>query len=92
MASPLNWIQVGPADAPTILFVHAVGLDLTYWDGQIEALSDSFRVIAFDLPGHGRSPGRAEDWTFDNAVAAICNLIEALNAGRLTSSASPSAA
>ncbi len=75
----LNWICTGPPDAPTVVFLHAVGYDLTYWDRQIEALSPAYRVVAFDLPGHGRSPGRAEDWSFGYAVAAVSRLIEAIS-------------
>ncbi len=74
----LNWIRTGPENAPTVLFLHAVGLDLTFWDRQIEALSDSFNVVAVDLPGHGRSPGAASDWTFPNAAALIASLIHTL--------------
>lgn len=75
----LNWIRTGPENAPTVLFLHAVGLDLTFWDRQIEALSDSFNVVAVDLPGHGRSPGAASDWTFPNAAALIASLIQTLS-------------
>ena len=80
-ASSLNWIRTGPPDAPTVLFLHAVGYDLTYWDRQIEALSPSFNVVAIDLPGHGRSPGNAADWTFPKATATIASLIESLGSG-----------
>ncbi len=74
----LNWIRTGPDDAPTVLLLHAVGYDLTFWDRQIEALQTSYNVVALDLPGHGSSPGKAEDWSFANAVTTISQLIEAL--------------
>ena len=43
----------GPADAPAIVFVHASGWTWKMWQPQLEALADEFRVVAFDLPGHG---------------------------------------
>ncbi len=72
----LNWVSTGTEHSSTILLIHAVGYDLTYWDKQIEALCDSYNVVAFDLPGHGRSPGAPEDWTFPKAVATVSQLIE----------------
>ena len=77
----LNWIRTGPPDAPTVLFLHAVGYDLTYWDRQIEALSGSYNVVAVDLPGHGRSAGEPSDWTFPKAAAIIARFIESLGTG-----------
>lgn len=38
-----------------VLLLHPVGLDLTCWDDQVEALAPRFRVLRVDLRGHGRS-------------------------------------
>lgn len=51
----IQFIRAGPKTAPAILFLHPVGLDLTWWDNQIEAFANDYNVIAFDMPGHGRS-------------------------------------
>ena len=72
----LNWIRTGTEHAETVVLLHAVGYDLTYWDQQIEALRAHYNVVAFDLPGHGRSPGDPQDWTFEKAVPTIVSLIE----------------
>ncbi len=45
----------GPKDAPAVIFIHGVGMDHRTFDDQVNALKDRFRVIVFDLPGHGRS-------------------------------------
>ena len=44
---------VGPQDAFPIVLVHGVSWTRKMWMPQLEALSDEFRVIAIDLPGHG---------------------------------------
>ena len=80
MTTSLNWVHTGQSEKATVVFIHAIGLDLTYWDRQIDALRSNFRVVAFDLPGHGRSHGDAEWWSFDNAVAKTSSLIEAASA------------
>jgi 3-oxoadipate enol-lactonase len=76
LAKWLNWVRTGTDRAETALLIHAVGFDLTYWDRQIEALQAEYNVVAFDLPGHGRSPGGPQDCSFDKTVATIAQLIE----------------
>jgi len=77
----LNWVRTGPADTSTVLLIHPVGLDLTYWDRQIEALRVNYDVVAFDLPGHGRSGGGPRDWSFDQAVATVAAVIRLAGGG-----------
>ncbi len=77
----VNSIRTGPRGGPPVVLVHPVGLDLTYWGEQIESLRRDHDVIAFDLPGHGRSPGRAEDWTLDQAAAVLADMVVATEAG-----------
>ena len=68
----LNWVRTSTEKPETIVLVHAVGYDLTYWDRQIEALRDDYNVVAFDLPGHGRSSGIAKDYCFDDCSHHSC--------------------
>ena len=42
----------GPRDAFPIVLVHGAAATRKMWVPQLEALSDEFRVIAPDLPGH----------------------------------------
>jgi len=61
-----------------VVLLHPAGLELSYWDRQIAALCPEHDTVAFDLPGHGRTPGRPEDWTLDAATGAVVETIEAL--------------
>ena len=45
----------GPATAPALVLVHGLSCNRTQWRELIEDLGDRFRIIAFDLLGHGRS-------------------------------------
>jgi pimeloyl-ACP methyl ester carboxylesterase len=42
---------------PAVLLIHGWTLDLEMWDAQVEALSESFRVIRLDRRGFGLSSG-----------------------------------
>ena len=75
----LHWVRTGVEHPETVVLIHAVGYDLTYWDRQIEALQTDYNVIAFDLPGHGRSHKEAEGWSFHKAAQHITALIEAVS-------------
>lgn len=45
----------GPEDGEPIVLVHGWTCSIEYWYPQINALADNYRVIAYDLRGHGRS-------------------------------------
>ena len=51
----LFYYDAGPADAPPMILVHGLGDEADTWRRVIVPLSYSFRVIAADLPGFGRS-------------------------------------
>lgn len=53
MSAPL-YIEI-QGSGPTLVLLHGWGLNVRVWDGLAAALSDRFRIIAVDLPGHGRS-------------------------------------
>jgi pimeloyl-ACP methyl ester carboxylesterase len=53
-----TYLAAGPEAAPAIVFVHGTRLTRGSWRAQIEALSDAYRVIAMDLPGHGSLAAR----------------------------------
>ncbi len=44
------------SDHPVLVLVHGLGSAATAFKPIIPALSQSFRVITVDLPGHGQSP------------------------------------
>lgn len=51
----LGYLEMGRADGPCILFLHGFGADLLTWQFCLVPLSREFRLIALDLPGHGRT-------------------------------------
>lgn len=49
----IAWLERGEGEA--LLLIHGVGLNAEAWAPQIAALSETHRVIALDMPGHGGS-------------------------------------
>ncbi len=45
----------GPEDGPVVVMIHGLGLNQNCWQWTIPALSDRFRVLTYDLFGHGQS-------------------------------------
>jgi len=45
----------GPADAPVLLLSNSLGTALEMWDPQMPAFVERFRVLRYDMRGHGRS-------------------------------------
>lgn len=53
----------GPTDAPALVFVHGITLDLTTWYYQWRTFSDRYRCVLYDQRAHGGS-GRPPNGDF----------------------------
>jgi len=49
----LHYREDGAKDAPALILVHGFGDSHFTWEGWTQVLSQHYRVIAVDLPGHG---------------------------------------
>ncbi|MGX8909071.1 alpha/beta fold hydrolase [Streptomyces netropsis] len=59
--TPANTLQYrfdGPEDAPVLVLGPALGTTWHMWDRQVPELARHWRVLRFDLPGHGGAPAR----------------------------------
>ena len=45
----------GPEKAPVVVLIHGLGLNKNCWQWMIPELKDSYRVLSYDLFGHGGS-------------------------------------
>lgn len=71
----LNVVRTGDTRKPLVVFVHAIGLDLTYWSAQIEALARNYDVVAYDLRGHGRSSTPMKGYDFPTLRDDLASVI-----------------
>jgi long-chain acyl-CoA synthetase len=75
----LSYIEVTP-EAPigTMVFVHGYGGYAKQWQYQLKAFSDHFRVIAYDLRGHGRSDAPYSRYTMAEMQSDLDTLLAKL--------------
>ncbi|MDJ0396719.1 alpha/beta fold hydrolase [Rhodococcus sp. G-MC3] len=69
----LRYVDVG--DGPPVVLVHGLLGSHESWAGQIERLSDKYRVIAPDLFGHGSSDKPSGDYSLSSHAATIRDLL-----------------
>jgi 3-oxoadipate enol-lactonase len=68
----------GPAEAPIVIFIHGFPLNKTMWDSQLEALNDEYRVIAYDIRGHGGSDAGCEDFSMELFASDLIAFMDCL--------------
>jgi alpha-beta hydrolase superfamily lysophospholipase len=67
----------GPGARGVILFVHGLGEHFSKYDEWLSyALSRGYHVAAYDLRGHGRTPGQRGDFAFDDLVSDLNRFVE----------------
>ncbi len=64
-------------EGPTLLLSHGFGATGRMWDGQRQAFADRWRVIAWDMRGHGEteSPDEPARYSTDHTVADMRALL-----------------
>lgn len=76
----LSYIEVTPErPAGTIVFVHGYGGYAMQWKFQLKAFSDHYRVIAYDVRGHGRSDAPYSQYTMAEMQSDLDTLLQKLN-------------
>src|SRR5690349_4108982 len=73
----------GPDDAPVVMFANSLGTTLEMWDDQAAALAGRYRVLRFDMRGHGRSPVPPGPYTVDELAADALALLDRLGIARV---------
>ncbi len=70
----------GASGSPVVL-IHGHSVDLRLWDEQVPALSAAgYRVIRYDVRGHGRSMAPSTGYTWEHYAADLGDLLDRLNA------------
>ena len=68
----------GREGAPWVTFITGIANDATMWDGQIPALAGDFRILRYDVRGHGGSEATDGDYSFEMLIGDLLGLWDAL--------------
>lgn len=68
----------GPAIGPVLVLANSIGTTFHMWDGQIQALSKHFRVLRYDMRGHGGSDVPAGEYSVERLGHDVIELLDLL--------------
>lgn len=74
----VGYTDEGSANDPAIIFIHGFPFNRFMWNHQVEALKDNFRVISYDVRGHGESLIGNDELTIDLFVTDLIALMDQL--------------
>jgi 3-oxoadipate enol-lactonase/4-carboxymuconolactone decarboxylase len=68
-------------DAPLVVLGPSLGTTSSLWDVVADALAETFRVLRFDLPGHGFSPATTEPFTMEELADGVLAVVDSVGGG-----------
>lgn len=75
--STLHLTSYGSSNLPTLILTHGWGMNHKEWDYLIHDLMDKYRIIAWDLPGLGKStPPTDLDYRLENLAENLRLIVE----------------
>lgn len=82
----VHYRDEGPRSDPVpLVLVHGTSASLHTWEGWVDALQGSHRVITFDLPGFGLSgPSPKGDYRGDTYARFVLQLMDRLHVGHFS--------
>lgn len=74
----IHWEEYGKADGPPVVVLHGGLCSIEFMGAQIEALAHaSYRVLAIDTRGHGRSTNTAAVMTYEMLTDDVAAVLDA---------------
>ena len=67
----------GPAGAPVLVLGNSLGTSRAVWSRQMPALAARFRLLTYELPGHGGTPAAPGPYTIAGLGAGVRALLDA---------------
>ena len=75
--------EVHGSSGPWVVLSHSLGCSRSMWDNQVKALAPRYRVLTYDMIGHGESgiDNDATDGTLADYAQDVLRLLDALDIG-----------
>jgi 3-oxoadipate enol-lactonase len=72
----IAYALLGPENAPAVVLGHSLGASAEMWGYQLPLLTSKFRVLVYDLPGHGDSEPPVRQDSFDDLATDLAALLD----------------
>jgi len=72
----------GPQDAPVLVFNHSLATSRAMWRAQVAAFAPRYRVVTFDMRGHGESAAPDFPYTLDMLADDVVGVLDRLGVER----------
>ena len=73
-----HYIDEGAKESPALVFANSLGSDLRIWNEVAARLLSDFRIIRYDLRGHGLSEAPMAPYSADDLAQDVIGLLDAL--------------
>src|SRR2546430_3855012 len=74
----MHFVRAGKG-APAMVFVHGFACTSEDWKAQLDYFQKTNEVVACDLRGHGRTPGRPHECSIEHYGGDVAALVSALH-------------
>ena len=78
----ISFDDEGPDEAPVIILIHGFPFNKSMWNKQVEVLIENYRVISYDIRGHGKSDAGTDDFSIELFADDLIGLMDFLNIQR----------
>jgi pimeloyl-ACP methyl ester carboxylesterase len=77
----LHYLEWNPGGSEVVVMLHGLNVQAHTWDPAARTLAEDYRVLAFDLRGHGLSEWARDGYYIENFVTDIEAAVAALGLG-----------
>lgn len=74
----VSYTDEGPDNAPVIILIHGFPLNKSMWNKQVDVLIETYRVIVYDVRGHGSSTAGTDNFSIELFVSDLLGLMDIL--------------
>jgi 3-oxoadipate enol-lactonase len=74
----INYEVSGKEGAPWLVLSHSLACSVRMWDPQVEAFKDRFRILNYDMRGHGATSAPQGPYTLDMLADDVLGLMKHL--------------
>ena len=74
----------GSPERPPLVLVHPIGADHSLWDKVVPLLTQQWRILRYDIRGHGGTQSPARDTTVEDLAADLLQLTDHLGWSRFS--------